>query len=983
MIRAGTPRAFAAGAMLLLFTAAGHAASTATEAVKTTVRSSNHPGFGRVAIDTNAAQSYQLDRIGDHVVVRFDPGVILTGTTTPPKNVDLVEIEGSVLALTFRRGSEVRSTRVGGLLVFDIMDLKRDTGVPPPAQPKSEALAGPRSTMAASPELGGRSARFSPDAEATNAPVPAERVAAETPPLPPPLESTAAPLSETAAVEPTPRIPPWRDVLPAIEGPVALIARRVKLPKEIDGTAFLVPFEPTTGAASYRGRDSTYIVFDERRPVDFAALKGDPVFGTASVQLLVNGTLFRIPGPPSLSIALTQMPRGWRIAALTATPKQQPIAVSYVDGRFNLTAEQSSDVVSLADPDTRATLLVGTQHRPGQGVATSRRSTEFILRPTLQGVVVEPLSDAIALKPVPAGFTLTGVPDGLLLSPPTIATEGLMDAAGLTRRLNFATLQPEALLQRALGQLREAAAAPPLARGVRHHAAAENLIALGLATEAGSLLHMTAEQDPREAASPDTAALTAIAALLTGRTAEAGALLDSRLDGYDDIALWRGVRLAMLDEGSPTAAATFAATAPLAFAYPPPIRDRILPLMAETMIEGGELTPAMRLLAQRKNDPKLAYARALMEQAEGDTDQALGMLDALANGHDQFDRARAAVRAVELRLATRTLDKTRAADALDKLLYAWRGDTRELALRERVATLRGQTGEWPAAAAILRQAETDFPEQKARLQDRLRDMFVAMIRDQGSQHISPIEFVSLVDETIELMPNLSDDQDLQQFLVDRLLTLDLPGRAKPVLEKLLKSAKSDVAKARSGVSLATLESREGNDAGARTALERSEGSDLPPDLVEQRTILGAGSVARLGDPAGAAAMLAPLHTGPATEARARILEKASDWAGAARAWAECAALTLPENGMLDETQANTVLRLATATARAGDDAGLAELRAKFGDRAGAGPLADMFRLLTAEPIRTTADVQRSKREMSLAASLPADLKAIKANVSTR
>ena len=43
------------------------------------------------------------------------------------------------------------------------------------------------------------------------------------------------------------------------------------------------------------------------------------------------------------------------------------------------------------------------------------------------------------------------------------------------------------------------------------------------------------------------------------------------------------------------------------------------------------------------------------------------------------------------------IDKTQAADALDKLLYAWRGDERELALRERVAELRGQTGAWRVA----------------------------------------------------------------------------------------------------------------------------------------------------------------------------------------------------------------------------------------------------------------------------------------------
>jgi tetratricopeptide (TPR) repeat protein len=688
--------------------------------------------------------------------------------------------------------------------------------------------------------------------------------------------------------------------------------------------------------------------------------------------------LIRVPLPANASMALTQMPQGWRIAALTMAPKQQPIVVSPADGHLNLAAEQSGDVVSLADPDTGATLLVGTQHRSGQGLVARRRGTEFVLRPTIQGVVVEPLSDSIVLKQVPTGFTLTGGPAGLALSPPTSMTDGLLDAAHLTRRLDFSTIPPDALLRRATKQIADAAASPPMARGYKNHIAAASFIALGLAAEGESLLQMAAEQDPKEAASSETGALTAIAALLAGRPDDAGALMDPRLDGTDEISLWRAVRQAMQDDGSPGAAAVFAATAPLVFQYPKAIREHILPLIVETMIKGGEIPPAEALLKLRKNDPDLAYARALIKQAEGDTDEALGMLDALANGHDQFDRARAAVRAVELRLTTRKLDKKQAADAFDKLLYVWRGDARELALRERIAELRSQTGSWHEALAGLRQAETDFPEQIIPIHQRLKDMFAGMIRDQGEQQAPPIEFVSMVDENADLMLDSGDDQAMQQSLADRLLALDLPARAKPVLEKLMKSAKSGVAKARFGVSLATLESREGNDAAVRSILDGSEGRGLPADLVEQRTILRAGSVAHLGDPTAAVAMLTPIHTSHATEARAQILENASDWTGAEQAWADSVALTLPESGPLDEAQARTVLRLATATARAGDDAGLADLRVKYGDRIGASPFGDMFRLLTAEPIKTNADIKRSQQEMSLAASLPANLKALQA-----
>ena len=67
-------------------------------------------------------------------------------------------------------------------------------------------------------------------------------------------------------------------------------------------------------------------------------------------------------------------------------------------------------------------------------------------------------------------------------------------------------------------------------------------------------------------------------------------------------------------------------------------------------------------------------------------------------------------------MAAGVLTKTQAADALDKLLYAWRGDARELALRERLADLRGQTGAWRTALSILRQARVDFPDQAAPVQ---------------------------------------------------------------------------------------------------------------------------------------------------------------------------------------------------------------------------------------------------------------------------
>lgn len=951
----------------ILLMAAGPAAMAETATPSLAVRSGNHPTYGRVTIDSLATSAYHLDQDGDRVTARFGDGVSL-GTAPPlPRNVAAIKIDGQVIELTLKHGGRLHAWRLDGRVVLDVLD---------PKDTQAAAAKVPAPVKAAAPDP--KPALSVPPAAAVPpvATAPLARVVAQ--PLPPPAAPAAAAAPEPA-VELIQHPPPGRDVLPETEGPVVLRARRVRLPKDMEGSAFLVPFDSTTGAAAFQSLGVTYIAFDERRPVDMAALRNDPAFATATVQMLPSGTLFRLPLPAGRFIALTQMSQGWRIAALTSAPKQQPITASYADGHVNLAAEQPGDVISLADPDTGATLLAGTQHRPGQGVTTLRRGAGFALRPTIQGVVVEALSDAVTLKQVATGFSLGGGVSGLALSSAESMSDTLMDAAHLTRRLDFSNMPSEALLKRANKQLAEAALSPAMARGLKHHAAAASLMALGMSVEAESLLRLAAEQDPKEAASADTGALTAIAALLAGRPDEADALMDPRLDGTDEIALWRAVRQAMRDEGSPAAAAVFAATASLVSQYPAPIRDHILPLVVETMIQGGEIAPAARLLRSPAGaGRRLAYARALMQQADGNTTAALGMLDGLAAGHDQFDRARAATRAVELRLAGRELDTTQAADALDTLLFAWRGDRRELALRERIADLRGQAGAWPVALATLRQAETDFPDQAATIHERLKDAFAAMIRDQGATQIPALAFVSMVDENTDLIPDSGEDATIEQSLLDRLLALDLPAREKPLLEKLLHAATSDVSKARFGASLATLDLREGDDAGARTVLEASDGRDLPADLFEQRAILRARSIARLGDPTAAAALLAPLRTAAAIEARAQILETASDWAEAATALSDVVTLTVAETGMLDEAATRMVLRLATDTARASDEAGLTALKAKFGDRIGPGPLGDMFRLLTAAPIRTTADIGRSQREVSLAASLPADLKALQA-----
>ncbi len=767
--------------------------------------------------------------------------------------------------------------------------------------------------------------------------------------------------------------------------------------KPAAGAALALPFQGTVGVAAFRRGDNALVVFDERRPIDLAAVHDDPVFGAATIQLLPSATVLRLKLPADRNLVVNVMQQSWHLGVSVASPPVQPIPMQAADGKLSLQADSVGEVVTIADPQTGAVLLVGTQRVAGQGITTPRQTPEFNLLPTWQGVVVEPLADRLVMRAGNDGFLLTGGRQGLSMAPSSTAMQAQSDAAAMTRRFDLPNQPRDTLVQRLRDQVVTSATAAPLARGRLRQAEAETLIALGLGVEAQAILHLAAADDPAVREKADAIGLGAIAALLAGRVADADGIEDPRLTGSDEVALWRAVREAERTPGSPLAATAFAATAPLINIYPEALRRRLLPLAFETMIEGGQAAAAARLLAHEpKDEPTLALARAMLRAADGDTDGALALYDTLANSPDRLLHARAAVRAVELRLSAGRIDAAQAADALDRLLYAWRGDRRELALRERIAALREQSGAWPAALAMLHETEAVFPDAKAVERARLKATFARLLNDPALDRLAPLELVALVDENAEVLPDGPAGEALEERLADRLVALDLPGRAAPVLAKLMLAAPSAAGRAGFGARLAELRLREGDAAGTLAALATSgkpptsasqaaplpSPLPLPAPLIERRTLLSAAARARLGDTAQAVTELAALGTAATDLARAAILEQVKDWHGAEHALADYVGKAVPPTGALDQALQRILVRYATAAAQAGDDATLTLLRTSDGPRMPSGAFGDMFRLLTAAPVRASADLPRAAREVTLARDLPKALDALKPPTGT-
>ena len=237
----------------------------------------------------------------------------------------------------------------------------------------------------------------------------------------------------------------------------------------------VVPSGPQLGVAVFRRGNTALIVFDQPHSIDMSLLSNDPIFGAAIVQTLQTATAVRLPLDPTMALSVSRTRDAWRIAAVPLELTLRPIQATVVDDRFVLKASDVGNVISLVDPDTGATLLVGTQRRDGQGVPALRRSAEFTLLPTWQGVAVEPNADTVVLRPTPQGFVVAGT---FTLSPTSDIADLLAGSSGLTRHFDFPGQPAAALLGNLRRQVAEAATAPQLARGPYRQTAARTMIAL-------------------------------------------------------------------------------------------------------------------------------------------------------------------------------------------------------------------------------------------------------------------------------------------------------------------------------------------------------------------------------------------------------------------------------------------------------------------------------------------------------------------------
>ncbi|HEY9547859.1 MAG TPA: hypothetical protein VIR45_00025, partial [Kiloniellaceae bacterium] len=484
---------------------------------------------------------------------------------------------------------------------------------------------------------------------------------------------------------------------------------------------------------------------------------------------------------------------------------------------------------------------------------------------------------------------------------------------------------------------------------------AQFYFARGLAPEAIGLIRTIEQSDEDLAKRPDVRALLGAANFMLGRYEEAEAsLADPSLNGYSEAELWRGAAVAAQGKWN-EAVEHFARAGEIPGGYPRNYTTELALLAAEAAIRVGDYRGAgsfLDVVAEGAPTPgakaRLDFLRARVLQASGDQEAALEIWRRLAEGDDRWARVRSARALIEDALQAGRMTATEAADRLDQLRYAWRGDRLEFELLRELGKLRLAQNEYEQGLDALRQAVTFFPgnpETKEAAQE-LTKAFSDIFTQGAIEGMTPLQALALYDEFRELTPVGKAGDRIIEGLADRLVRVDLLDRAARLLDRQVKFRLQGVEKARVGARLAVIHLIDRQPDSAISALDESVAPRLTEDLARERRRLRARAIFELGDAQGALKLLEGDTSHEADLLLSDIHWRTQNWVEAAKVFRRLVGNAGLDGSRIKPDTAQFILNWAVSLSLSENAEGLNLLRQLYASQMDNTPYREAFRLIT-------------------------------------
>lgn len=464
--------------------------------------------------------------------------------------------------------------------------------------------------------------------------------------------------------------------------------------------------------------------------------------------------------------------------------------------------------------------------------------------------------------------------------------------------------------------------------------------------EALGLLRVAAQELPGIDEDAEFIALQGAAATLAAKYDEAIELLSSpKLEKVGEINYWRSAALAGLEDWR-QAAETMPADNDLLSQYPVQLQIPLALKLTEVSLRGAKAEKAEEFLEllqpafqdmSNGNQSAWKYLNGELERQKGNADKAMDNWKPLLDGRDDYYRAKAALSATRLQLERRKITKEKAIDRLEGLRYAWRGDELESLINLRLGEVYIDNGDYLKGLSTLRNAVSMSPDSKIteEVTSYMTQTFESLFTEGKLKNISALDAVSIYDEFKELTPAGQEGDVFVQELAERLVDVDLLGRAADLLDHQMEHRLTGGQAVNVGIRLAAIRLLDGKPQDALRALDMASKQITGGRAGERRQIrlLRARALSKSGQADQALALLKDMgNNQDVLRLRADIAWNGSVWSEAAKAFNQLIALeSISKTRPPNDYQTTLILNRAIALNLSGSRSALDSLRAEYGD----------------------------------------------------
>ena len=740
------------------------------------------------------------------------------------------------------------------------------------------------------------------------------------------------------------------------------------------GTDIVVDWPEPVGAAVFERAGRLWAVFDRALPLDIPEVPAQTrgPLGTPEAVSIEGGTALVVPLREKVLIGAVEEGASWRISAGETIPTTgRPIGISRnwrEDGRGTVVFDFSAPtmVLRMRDPLVGDEIVVATSRGPSQSLQTPRSFVEFQALQTAHGLAIVPVADDLNVAAAPDNV-LVSRRDGLTLSADdhddTEAVSGTpVVAKSAPAEMRFAEWRKapgETFTERRQYHLNRLANAQMQQLGERRFEYGLFLLAYGLAPEAHAAFDAAKEARSKYATEPAFLAARGVASVLSGRYVEAiNDLSGPGLDNAPHAAAWRGLARAELAHWE-AARAQFSLAGAIVDAFGDDLRTDFRTSAAIAALKGGDIGAAEHYASGFPADPKSQKAKAeillvnaMIADARGNADAAADRYDmAIENGYPPV-AARARFGKVLMLHKAGKADDEALKKELESLRYAWRGDALELDVLTRLAALHLEQGNTGEALKLMRTATDNYPDsdEAHRMNTRMSDIFADYFLSDAAHKMPPVEALAFFESFKELTPIGSKGDELIRNLAERLVEVDLLGQAAHLLDyQVANRLHGGVAKAQVAARLASIFLADQQPDRALAALRATKQNLLPEALAERRILLEARALADLKQYDNALDLIDGKSGELVDRLRADVLWDAGRWPEAGPAIEAFLGETWRSDEPLSAEARLLAMRAAIAYSLAGNEVGLASLRAKYGQAMAESADASAFEVVS-EPI---------------------------------